>query len=64
MTAAVCDRVIVFLLAAIVVLLALAPSTAVSFDHYGGAYGVSVGTDTHYCSIETAWPPVTCESAS
>jgi uncharacterized membrane protein len=42
---------------------------AVSLDHYGSAYfgtayGISIGSDTHYCSIDIAWPPVTCESAS
>ena len=23
-----------------------------SVDHYAGTYGVSIGTDTRYCSIE------------
>lgn len=24
----------------------------ITFDHWFGAYGVSVGTDTHYCSAD------------
>jgi hypothetical protein len=48
----------------LLVIVLLAASGLVSFDHYGGAYGVSVGTNSAYCSAETAWPALTCESAS
>jgi len=33
----------------------------VSFD--ANPYGVSIGTDTHYCSVEARVPFVTCEAA-
>lgn len=51
-------------LVAIVVLGALAlgiVSGLVHIDHYAGTYGVSVGTDTHSCSVETTG--VSCEVA-
>lgn len=34
---------------------------ALHFDHFGGTYGFSVGTDTHYCSVETTG--LSCEVA-
>ena len=34
----------------------------VSVDHYAGTYGVSIGTDTRYCSIEARLPVFTCEA--
>lgn len=37
-------------------------SNVVSVDHYAGTYGVSIGTDTRYCSIETKLPVFTCEA--
>ena len=33
-------------------------------DHFGGVYGVSVGTDSHYVSVEGRAPFVTYQSAS
>lgn len=68
MTAALRNRVTVITLAVIIVLMALA-THLITVDHYGSAYfgtvyGISVGTDAHYCSVETAWPALTCESAS
>lgn len=40
---------------ALAVILALA-SGLVHIDHTGGTYGVSVGSDTRYCSIELNVP--------
>jgi len=34
-----------------------------TFDHYGGAYGVSVGSNSAYCSVEWGHFP-TCERAA
>jgi hypothetical protein len=50
-------------LAAILVLLGIGLVTGlVTVDHWYGTYGVSIGTDTHYCSFELGlWP--TCEHA-
>ena len=63
MTAVMRSKATVALLALLILAL-VTTAHLVSFVHSGGAYGLSVGTDTHYCSIETAWPAVTCESAS
>jgi hypothetical protein len=50
---------------AAVVLAALLATGLARVDHYAGAYGVSVGTDSAYCSLEvTSWPPFSCEAAS
>lgn len=51
---------LIVLIAAGVVALALA-SGALHLDHVGRTYGFSVGTDTHYCSVETTG--VSCEAA-
>lgn len=43
---------------AIAFLAIAAPFTHV--DHFAGTYGVSIGTDTHYCSVENVG--VSCEA--
>lgn len=36
-------------------------SGLIKVDHYAGTYGVSIGTNTSYCSIEDKLPVFTCE---
>ena len=51
--------------AAAVVLAVLLVTGLARVDHFGGAYGLSAGTDTRYCSLEfTPAPHVSCEAAS
>lgn len=38
-------------------------SGLIKADHYAGTYGVSIGTNSNYCSIESKLPVVTCEYA-
>ena len=57
---------------AALVLAALALALAahwVTFDHYGSTYGVSAGSNTHYCSAELVTggimphPALSCQAA-
>jgi hypothetical protein len=36
----------------------------ITVDHYVGTYGVSIGTNNNYCSVEDKLPVVTCEHAN
>lgn len=46
----------------VAVVLPLTP-VRVHLDH-AGTYGVSIGTDTSYCSVEVWHPSLTCEHAN
>jgi hypothetical protein len=46
-----------------IVFLVLSTFGLVRFDHYGGTFGVSAGTDSAYCSVEIGHFP-TCERAA
>ena len=39
-------------------------SRAITIDHYVGTYGVSIGSNNNYCSIEDKLPIITCEHVS
>lgn len=38
-------------------------SRLITADHFAGTYGVSIGTNNNYCSVEDKLPVVTCEHA-
>jgi hypothetical protein len=50
---------------AAVVLAALLATGLARADHFGGAYGLTAGTSSRYCSLELSPAPhVSCEAAS
>lgn len=52
----------VLALAVLAVTLALA-GRLVTVDHLASVTGVTIGTDTRYCSAEDRWPVITCQAA-
>lgn len=55
--------IMVAVIAAIGMAVAILTTHLVTFDHFGGVYGISIGTNNTYCSIEDKLPIVTCEHA-
>lgn len=50
--------------AALAILAALLCSGFATLDHFAGTYGMSIGTNSSYCSIEDKLPVITCEHAN
>ena len=53
--------------AAAIMILALTigfASRLITADHFDGTYGVSIGANNTYCTIEDKLPVVTCEHAN
>jgi hypothetical protein len=67
MTTALCRRELrtVAIVAVAVALVIIALTTGLlTIDHFGGTYGVSIGTNNYYMSIENKLPIITWEHAS
>jgi hypothetical protein len=67
MTTALCRRELrtVAIVAVALALIIIALTTGLlTIDHFDGVYGVSIGSNNYYCSIEDKLPVFACEHAA